>query len=100
MRGERLVRDAAIDAEPASVIAGASSGGRITTHERPRRSREITTESLGLVATFGAGPTAKAIGSLKRTARSMMIAFSYIRAANETLKRSSDLRRLAPLAIM
>ena len=57
MRGELLVRYASLDAEPASMIAGASSRGWITAHERPRRSRMITTESLGVTARPCAGPT-------------------------------------------
>ena len=62
MRGELLVRAAAIDAEPASMIAGASSHGWITTCERPRRSTGITTESLGLVAAQRAGQTVRSFG--------------------------------------
>ena len=57
MRGALLVRHAAIHAEPAAAISGASSRGRITTHERPRQKGEITTKSLGLVAGQCAGPT-------------------------------------------
>ncbi len=100
MRGELLLRDAAINAEPASAIAGASSQGRITPRAQTRRPKKITTESLGLVARRCAGPTEGSLGFATKRAQTMMIAFSYIRAANETLKRSSDLRRLAPLAIM
>ena len=100
MRGALLVRDAAIDAEPASVIAGASSRGRNTTREQTRRSREITTESLGLVARRCAGPTVRSLSVANELAQTRMRTSAYIRAANETLKRSSDLRRLAPLAII
>ena len=50
MRGELVMRHAAIDAEPASVIAGASSRGWITVREQPRQPRGITTESFGAVA--------------------------------------------------
>ena len=50
MRGQFLARDAAIDAEPASAIAGASSRGRIAMREQPHRSRAIATELLGVVA--------------------------------------------------
>ena len=57
MRGQLLARPATLNAEPASAIAGASSRGRITMHERPRQTREITTKSLGLVAGQCAGPT-------------------------------------------
>ena len=100
LRGDLLVRDAAIDAEPASVIAGASSRGWITPREQPRRSRGITTELLGLVARQCAGPTVRSFGFVTELAQTMMRIASYIRVANGTLKRPSDLRRLAPLAIM
>ena len=100
MRGQRLSPDATIDAEPASAIAGASSRGRIAMHERPHRSSAITTELLGVVAGQCAGPTARAFIFTIELAPSRMRTSSYIRAANGALKRSSDLRTLAPLAIM
>ena len=99
MRGELLVRYASLGAEPASMLAGDSSRGRITTRERPRRSRGITTELLDVVARPCAGPTAQSLGFANERATRMRT-FSYIRAANGSLKRSSDLRRLAPLAII
>ena len=99
MRGGLLLRYASLDAEPASMIAGASSRGWITAHERPRRSRTITTESLGVVARRCAGPT-DGPSRLATNRATRIRTFSYIRAANESLKRSSDLRRLAPLAII
>ena len=100
MRGALLARPATINAEPASAIAGASSRGRSTMHERPRQATEIAMESLGQVAGQCAGPTARSCGFTIDLAPSRMRAVSYIRGANESLKRSSDLRTLAPLAIM
>ena len=100
MQGDLLVRDAAIDAEPASVDAGASSRGRITMREQPRRSKAIATESLGLVAGRRAGPTARSFGFTTELAPSRMRPAFYIRAANGALKRPSDLRTLAPLAMI
>ena len=100
MRGKLVVRHAAIDAEPASVIAGASFQRRIAPREQPRRSRAITTELLGLVAGRCAGPTARFFGFTSDLAPSRMRTASYIRVANGSLKRSSDLRTLAPLAII
>ena len=100
MRGELLVRAAAINAEPASVIAGASSHGWITTCERPRRSTGTTMESSGLAAGPRAGPTVRSFGITSKQAQTMMRTSSYIRVANGTLKRPSDLRTLAPLAIV
>ena len=47
-----------------------------------------------------AGPTARSCGFTNELAPSRMKAVSYIRAANESLKRSSDLRTLASLAII
>ena len=100
MRGELLLRHAASDAEPASAIAGASSRGRITMREQPRRSLEIAEKLLGLVAGQCAGPTAQSCGFTIELSPSRMRTAFYIRVANGTLKRSSDLRTLAPLAIM
>ena len=100
MRGALLVSRAPEDAVLASAIAGASSRGRITMHERPRQAREITTKSLGLAAGQCAGPTGRSCGFTTELARSRMRTSSYIRAANGALKRSSDLRTLAPLAIV
>ena len=100
MRSGLLVRYAAIDAEPASVIAEASSRGRITMHERAHRSSGITTELLGLVARQCAGPTMRSSGFATKLAPTRMRTASYIRDANGALKRPSDLRTLAPLAII
>ena len=100
MRGDLAVRHAAIDAEPVSVVAGASSCGWIAPREQPRRSRAITTESLGLATRRCAGPTAQTCGFTIDLALLRMRTSSYIRAANGSLKRSSDLRTLAPLAII
>ena len=100
MRGALLARDATIHAEPASSIAGASSPGQIAAREQARRSTGITTESLGLAAGPRAGPTVRTLGFANELAQTMMRRASYIRAANGSLKRSSDLRTLAPLAIM
>ena len=80
--------------------AGASSRGRIAMREQPRRSKAITTESLGVVAGQCAGSTAQSYGSTIDLAPSRMRTAFYIRVANGSLKRSSDLRRLAPLAII
>ena len=63
MRGELFVRHAAIDAKPVSLDAGASLQGRITPREQPRRSRGITTESLGVAARQCAGPTVRSLAS-------------------------------------
>ena len=100
MRGNLLVRDAASNAEPVSVIAGASPKGWITPREQPRRSRGITTELLGLVARQSAGPTMRSSGFATKLAPTRMRTASYIRDANGTLQRPSELRMLAPLAIM
>ena len=100
MRGELVMRHAAIAAEPASVIARASSRGWITVRERPRRSRGITTESLDVVARQCAGPTLRSFGLAMDLALPRMRTTSYIRVAKGSLKRSSDLRTLAPLAII
>ena len=100
MQGALLARRATLNAEPASAIAGASSRKRSTMHERPRQTGEITTKSLGQVAGQCAGPTARSCGFTIDLAPSRMRSVSYIRAANESLKRSSDLRTLAPLAII
>ena len=100
MRGDLVVRSVALHAEPASLLAGSSSKGWITMREQPRRSRWIATELLGLLAGQCAGPTLESFGAVTELAPSRMRAASYIRVANEALKRSSDLRRLAPLAII
>ena len=100
MRGALLVRHAAIHAELTSAIARASSRGRITMREQPRRSSGITTELLGVVAERRAGPTAQTFGLAIDLMLPRMRTSSYIRAANGSLKRSSDLRTLAPLAII
>ena len=72
MRGQLLARDATIHAEPASLIAGASSRGWIAAHERPRQTREITTELLGLAAGRCAGPTVWSFGITSKQAQTMM----------------------------
>ena len=100
VRGALLARDATIHAEPASAIAGASSPGQIAAREQPRRSTRITTESLGRAARPRAGPTVRSLGFATELAQTMMRTASYIRVANGVLKRPSDLRTLAPLAIM
>ena len=100
MRGALLVRHAAIHAEPATAIATASSRGRITMREQPRRASGITTKLLGFVAGQCAGPTMRSCGFTIELAPSRMRIASYIRAANGALKRPSDLRTLAPLAIL
>ena len=55
---------------------------------------------LGLATEPCAGPTVRSFGFVTELAQTMMRIASYIRVANGTLKRPSDLRRLAPLAIM
>ena len=100
MRGQFLARDAAIDAEPASAIAGASSRGRIAMREQSHRSRVIATELLDFVAGQRAGPTVQSVGFTNELAPSRMRTTFYIRVANGTLQRPSEWRMLAPLAIM
>ncbi len=100
MRGDLAVRHATIDAGSKSVSAGASSRGWITVREQPRRSGGITRESFGVVARQCAGPTVQTLGLSIDLALPRMRTSSYIRVANGSLKRSSDLRRLAPLAII
>ena len=72
MQGDLLVRDAAIDAEPASAIAGASSRGWITRRERQRRSTGIAIESLDIVAGRRAAPTVRSFGFATELAQTRM----------------------------